>query len=167
MKLEDITERLDRKKTLKITAITLFSAVFLLTVSALYIDSQQVERDIQTQNVSFTVLNNTDTDSNETNINITTGDHFRFGKMPNGTRQRRYMNWSSDAITLATVKVDGNASKYLEFNELNVFQGRERFQVEMQAEKPGHYQGVMQISFQAPKTRWALRWLKLKSQYAY
>lgn len=139
-----------------------------------YIDSQQIVEEHRQENVSFTVVDpdraenatGNETDG-KTDIGIQTGSHLHFGTMPNGTNQRRFLEWNTSAITLATVSVEGNASEHIDYEKKVVFKENTEYEVEMVSERLGYYEGVLKVKFEAPKTRWALKWLKFKSQHLY
>lgn len=156
--------KIDGQKTLKIVS-GLAAALILLTVASVYyIDSEEVVTRTHTQNISFTSI---ETSGNNKNVSVRTGNNLELGEMPNGSAQRRYLNISSPAFTLATVRSNGNASEFLNYDEKFVFNGKERFMVEVETEEPGRYEGDITIMFEAPKTRWAQEWLELKRKHYY
>ena len=163
---EEVRNSFDFRKALKISGGIFAAVIILAGIGLYYIDSQKVERQSQQWNVSFTVADANET-ANQTDIGIETGQHLHFGKMPNGTNQRRFIGINSSHYTLALMSSEGNVSEYLEFDEKFAFQGEKEIAVEMQSEKTGYYEGVLKAEMQAPRTRWALRWLEFKRKYLY
>lgn len=164
--VEEIKAGFDLRKTFKISTGLLAALIVLSGLGLYYVDSQQVERESQQWNVSFTVVDVNET-ANQTDIGINAGQHLHFGEMPNGTNQRRFLGINSSHYNLVLVDSEGNATQYLDFKDKFAFRGEKDITVEMQSEKPGYYEGVLKADMQAPRTRWALRWLEFKRKYLY
>jgi len=166
MDKDRLPDSLDLKKISAAIVSTLTIIVLISAAAVHYVDSQEVERQSSSQNISFKVVEPSTTE-NETNLKVNTGDHLRFGEMPNGTSQTRYLRWNTSSITLARVKIEGNASEYVSHENVVVFDDSYKLALEANTKELGYYEGEVQIDFEAPRTRRALKWLKLKTQHLY
>jgi hypothetical protein len=147
-----------------LASLTIITGLTAVTIQV--IDKNQIERMQMSENVSFNVTSQNGT-INETNFRVKTGNHLEFGEMPQGTNQTRFINLTTDHATIARARIEGNASEYLYFKDTIAYQGQKELEVKLNAEDIGYYEGKFIVDFQAPKTRYALKWMDIKYRYLY
>lgn len=155
---------LENKLLAILTLITILTGITAASIHI--IEDQHIDRMEMTENVSFNVTEHQES-YNQTDFGVETGSHLNYGEMPEGTNQTRTLNLTTTHATIAQPRAQGNVSDYLVYEDIVAYQGEKMLDVKLDAREPGYYEGELIIEFQAPKTRYGLRWMDIKYQYFY
>lgn len=151
-------------KAVVIIGLSLF--IGLAISSPLLADDLLLESETNYFNTSVTSVSEDD-DINVTSVGVNADPVLHYGEIPRSSKVTKYIDISSNELTGVEIRVEGNISDKIDYQEYQVFYDNKTLRLPYKSMEEGYFEGEAAIKTYTAKNSLGKRWLNLRKHFLY